>query len=96
MAIVRRVYAFVRRRWRLVAGLGLGIPAAAVGGFFAYMELVKAGILKYNKYDRRERGSLREGAPAPDLELVGYDGQPARLAAFWSDRPLFLIFGSCT
>jgi hypothetical protein len=93
---VRRLYAFARRRWKLLTGLGVGLPALAMGGFFAYMELVKAGVLKYNKYDRRERGSLQVGAQAPDLELVGYDGNPVRLATFWTDRPLFLVFGSCT
>lgn len=74
----------------------LGLAAVSVGGFFGYMELVKAGVLRYNKWDRRERGSLLVGAQAPDLELVGYDGQPARLSTFWTDRPLFLVFGSCT
>jgi hypothetical protein len=77
---LRRLYAFARRRWKLLAGFGVGVPALAFGGMFAYMELVKAGILKYNKYDRRERGSLKVGALAPDLELVGYDGVPVRLA----------------
>ena len=93
---MRRLYAFARRRWKLLAGVTIGAPALAVGGFIGYMELVKAGYLRYNKYDRRERGSLKVGAAAPDLELVGYDGQPVRLATFWTDRPLFLVFGSCT
>ena len=60
------------------------------------MQLVKAGVLRYNRWDRRERGSLREGGPVADAELVRYDGTPARLAHLWSDRPLFLVFGSCT
>ena len=96
MARVRRLYGRVRGRWKLLAGLALGVGALGVGGFFGYMELVKAGVLKYNRWDRRERGSLLVGAQAPDLELVASGGQPARLSTFWTDRPLFLVFGSCT
>jgi hypothetical protein len=92
----RKFYAWARPRWKVLLGAPVAVAALAVGGFFGYMELVKAGVLKYNKWDRRERGSLLVGARAPDLELVGYDGQPARLATFWTDRPLFLVFGSCT
>lgn len=96
MARRRRFYGRIGRRTRLAAGLALGVAVLGVGGFVAYMELVKAGVLRYNQWDRRERGSLLVGAQAPDLELVGYDGRPARLATFWTDRPLFLVFGSCT
>ena len=62
----------------------------------AYFELVKAGVLRYNKYDRRERGSLRVGASAPDLTLTMYDGSPLRLSELWKTGPVFLVFGSCT
>jgi hypothetical protein len=96
MIPLRSVYDRARRRWRRVLGIALGVVAVGVGGFFGYMELVKAGVLRYNKWDRRERGSLLVGAQAPDLEVVAYDGQPVRLSTFWTDRPLFLVFGSCT
>jgi hypothetical protein len=81
------------RRWGL---LTVGLPALGVAAFLTYRQLLRAGFLKYNEYDRRARGRLRVGALAPDLELVGYGGEPVRLATFWTDRPLFLIFGSCT
>jgi hypothetical protein len=32
------------------------------------MALVRAGVLRYNKWDRRETGTLRVGDLAPDLE----------------------------
>ena len=67
-----------------------------VGGFFGYMQLVKSGYLRYNKYDRRERGSLQEGGPAADVALTMYDGSPQRLSWLWERKPLFLVFGSCT
>jgi hypothetical protein len=78
-----------------VAGLA-GVAALAAAGFAGYMELVKAGYVKYNRFDHRERGTLREGGAAPDLELTGYDGSTVRLSQLWSQRPVMLVFGSCT
>jgi hypothetical protein len=72
------------------------VVAVAAAGVFGYMQLVKAGYLRYNKYDRRERGTLREGGPAADVALTTYDGAPLRLSWLWNRRPLFLVFGSCT
>jgi len=72
------------------------VSVAALGGF-VYMQLVKKGWIKYNKYDRRVEGSLRVGDRAPDLELTMYDGTAVRLSSLWGDgKPLFLVFGSCT
>jgi hypothetical protein len=76
-----------------------GIAAAlALGaaGWFAYMALVRKGILRYNRWDRRVRGTLRPGHPAPDVEVAGWDGAPVRLSTLWRERPVVLIFGSCT
>ena len=70
--------------------------AVGLAAGFTYFQLVKAGVLRYNKYDRRERGSLRVGASAPDLTLTMYDGSPLRLSELWKSRPMFLVFGSCT
>lgn len=75
--------------------LGLVLIAGAAG-FFTWYQLVKAGILRYNKYDRRERGSLEVGHQAPDLDLTMYDGSAARLSELWKAKPVFLVFGSCT
>jgi hypothetical protein len=84
------------RRWKtalVVAGAVLVVIAA---GGLTYYELLKAGIVHYGKYDHRDRGSLKVGAAAPDLDLTMYDGSPVRLSKLWSDRPVFLVFGSCT
>jgi hypothetical protein len=80
---------------RLLLGAG-ALVVIAGGGFFGYLQLVKAGYVRYNKYDRRERGTLREGGPAADVALTAYDGAPLRLSWLWNRRPLFLVFGSCT
>ena len=72
------------------------LVVVAAGGFFGYMQLVKAGYVRYNKYDRRERGPLREGGPAADVLVTAYDGAPLHLSWLWNRRPLFLVFGSCT
>ncbi len=53
-------------------------------------------MLRYNEFDRRERGTLKVGAPAPDLALAMYDGSTVRLSELWSAKPVFLVFGSCT
>jgi len=80
---------------KLLVGSGVLVVLAAAG-FFGYMQLVKKGYIRYNKYDRRDRGSLREGGPAADVALTSYDGSPLRLSWLWNRRPLFLVFGSCT
>jgi hypothetical protein len=72
------------------------VAALAVAAFFTWYQLVKAGILRYNKYDRREKGELRVGGDAPDLALTAYDGSPRRLSELWRAQPAFLVFGSCT
>ncbi len=74
----------------------LVIAALAVAGGFSYRKLVEQGYVRYNKWDRRVRGSLRTGQDAPDLELVRYDGSPLRLSSLWASKPLVLVFGSCT
>lgn len=76
----------------------VALAVAALGGlgFFAYMKLVKAGVLRYNKWDRRERGSLKVGAQVPDLPITMFDGTTTRLSEIWRTKPVFLIFGSCT
>ncbi len=80
---------------KLLLGAGMLAVVGAVA-FFGYMQLVKKGYVRYNKYDRRDRGTLREGGPAADVALTSYDGAPLRLSWLWNRRPLFLVFGSCT
>ena len=82
--------------WKKVAVGVVAAAALAAGGLFGYMELVKAGYLRYNKYDRRERGRLQVGDQAPDLELARHGGGTVRLSSLWARKPLVLVFGSCT
>jgi hypothetical protein len=74
--------------------------AAAAGltalGFLGYMKLVEGAYIPYNKWDRRERGELRAGLPAPDVELPRLDSGTVKLSELWRERPVFLVFGSCT
>jgi cytochrome oxidase Cu insertion factor (SCO1/SenC/PrrC family) len=70
--------------------------ALAAAGLFTYMQLVKHAIIKYNKFDKRQDVALSVGQPAPDVALTMYDGTPMRLSKLWQERPLFLVFGSCT
>ena len=72
------------------------VAVLGVGGFYGWRQLVKKGVLRYNKYDRRERGSLQVGATAPDLQLAAYDGRMLRLSELWAKKPVVLVFGSCT
>jgi hypothetical protein len=82
--------------WRkaLLAVAAAGV--LVVAGFGGWYVLVREGILRYNKYDRREKGSLRAGDAAPDLTLAAYDGSTVRLSELWRERPVVLVFGSCT
>ena len=91
MKIVRRLE--VSKRTLKVAG-AIALVALAVGG--AYMFAVRQAWIRYNKYDRREKGTLMVGDAVPDLALVAYDGSPVRLAGLWAEKPLVLVFGSCT
>jgi hypothetical protein len=83
-------------RFREAAALTALAVVLAVSGHFAWLMLVREGILKYNQYDRRERGRLKVGSPAPDLVLSRYDGDRVRLSELWREKPVVLIFGSCT
>jgi hypothetical protein len=87
----------VRRPSRKVLTIAaLALTLVAVGGLGHRYALRKAWT-RYNQYDRRLEGGLRVGDAAPDLDLVMYDGSPARLSSLWGDgKPLFLVFGSCT
>ena len=81
---------------KLWIGGAAGIVVLAIGAYFGYWQLIRYGYLKYNRYDRRERGSVRAGQQAPDVALTMYDGTPLRLSERWRRRPLYLVFGSCT
>jgi hypothetical protein len=88
--------AWTRRRWRRTLAWGGGALAAGTLVFLGYMKLVELAYLKYNKWDRRERGTLSVGDQAPDLELSMLDGKALRLSELWRAQPAVLIFGSCT
>jgi hypothetical protein len=83
-----------KRRQVLVAVAALA--AVAGGSFYVYMKLIEKGYLRYNKWDRRVRGTLRVGDPAPDFELARYEGGRVRLSELWAEKPVVLVFGSCT
>jgi hypothetical protein len=80
-------------RGALIAG---ALAAVGAGGFYGWMNLVRLGVLRYNKWDRREKGTLRVGDIAPDLKLAAYDGSTLRLGSLWEEKPVMLVFGSCT
>lgn len=86
---------FWHRHRRLVAWSGATLAVAGLG-FLGYMKLVEGAYIPYNEWDRRERGALRAGEPAPDLELPLLDAGTVRLSELWRARPVFLVFGSCT
>jgi hypothetical protein len=85
-----------QRRWRLAFTWTAGTLALIGLGFLVYTKLVEGAWIKYNKWDRRERGSLRVGHQAPDLELPLLEKGSTRLSDLWRERPVVLIFGSCT
>jgi hypothetical protein len=77
--------------------IGALVVVAVLGaGWLLYMKLVEKGYVRYNKWDRRVHGTLRAGDQAPDLELTRYDGSKLRLSSLWTNKPVVLVFGSCT
>jgi hypothetical protein len=87
----------VTRRAILRWAAALAAAAALfAGGFAGYRLLVREGVIRYNRFDRRERGTLKVGDPAPDLLLAGYAADRVQLSELWRERPVVLIFGSCT
>ena len=87
---------FWAQHWRPALAWTTSIAVVAGLGFFGYMKLLEGGWIKYNQWDRRARGALRVGQPAPDLELPLLDQGSVRLSELWRERPVFLVFGSCT
>lgn len=85
-----------RPRLRRALRWGGSIALAAGIGFFVYMKLVEGAWIPYNQWDHRVRGALRVGVQAPDLELPMLDQGTVRLSELWRERPVFLVFGSCT
>jgi len=88
--------AFWAQHWRLTLAWTASIAAVGGLGFFGYLKLLEGGWIRYNKWDRRAGGALRVGQPAPDLELPLLDQGSLRLSELWRERPVFLVFGSCT
>ena len=86
----------MRIRWKKVLWAVAGLAVVGMAGFYGYYQLVKAGVLRYNKYDRRERGTLKVGDQSPDLALPLYAGGEVKLSELWRARPVVLVFGSCT
>ena len=60
---------WTERRWRRVFAWSEGALAVLGVGYVVYTKLVEGAWIKYNKWDRRERGTLQVGQQAPDLEL---------------------------
>jgi len=85
-----------RRRWRLAFTWTAALVALGGIGALGYRKLVEGAWIQYNKWDHRERGGLRVGQPAPDLELPLLDQGTVHLAELWRERPVVLVFGSCT
>jgi hypothetical protein len=81
------------KKWTIRVGAGVAVVAGLGLGYF---ELVKEGFIRFNRWDRRERGSLLRGAQAPDLDLALYEGGSVKLSSLWGQKPVFLVFGSCT
>ncbi len=84
------------RLWSRILAWALAVVAVVVASGFTYFKLIEKGYIRYNKWDRRIRGTLRVGDPAPDLELRRYDGSSLRLSSLWGRKPVVLVFGSCT
>jgi hypothetical protein len=82
-----------RKKWLIRSAVSAAI-LAGVG--LGYMELVKAGFIRYNRFDRRDRGALRKGDAVPDLAVRLYEGGSLSLSSLWNQKPVFLVFGSCT
>jgi hypothetical protein len=77
----------------LLAVLALGIAAAAI----AVARMGPRNLIGMIRYDQRQKGALRVGDRAPDVELLALDGKTTtRLAQLWGGRPCILVFGSFT
>jgi hypothetical protein len=86
----------MRFNWKKTLLGAAGVAVLGGAGFYGYYQLVKAGVLRYNRYDRRERGTLKVGDMTPDLALPLYTGGEVKLSELWRARPVVLVFGSCT
>ena len=53
------------------------------------------GLVRYG-LPQSSLGDLRQGSPAPDLELATLAGETVRLHDLFDGRPTVLVFGSFT
>jgi hypothetical protein len=83
-------------RLRRALAWAAGTLAVLAIGAFGYRKAIEGAWIKYNDWDRRERGALKVGQPAPDLELPLLGEGTVRLSELWRARPVVLVFGSCT
>jgi hypothetical protein len=80
------------KKWAIAAAVLLllvaGTGVAVIG---------PRNVIGMIRYDKREQGKLKVGDRAPDVTLVGLDGQSnVRIADRIGQRPLVLVFGSYT
>ncbi|HYK42225.1 MAG TPA: hypothetical protein VE007_07515 [Thermoanaerobaculia bacterium] len=80
------------KKWAIAAGVLLlliaGTGVALIG---------PRNVIGMIRYDKRQEGKLKVGDRAPDVTLVGLDGQSnVRIADRIGRRPLVLVFGSYT
>lgn len=74
----------------------LGAIIMLGGGVMAW-KMGPRNIIGMLRYDQRQEGRLVVGDMAPDVELLSVDGKRReKLAGYFHDKPLVLIFGSFT
>lgn len=83
------------KTWKKI-GLGVLALVGAAGAWMVW-QIGPRNVVGMLMYDRRREGDLRVGDRAPDVALVGLEGDgEQRLLAKLAGRPLVLVFGSYT
>ena len=78
----------------MVLAVGILVFAAVAAGV---VYIGPRNVVVIIRYDKRQEGKLKVGDRAPDVVLVGLDGQSnVRIADHIGGRPLVLVFGSYT
>jgi len=81
--------------WKKIL-LGVGILVFGAGALMAW-KIGPKNIIGMIRYDQRQEGTLHVGDRAPDVALVGLDGNSTvHLADSVGEKPLVLVFGSFT
>ncbi len=92
----RRVGRYLLRRWRRIVVFAVLVLVACRPASSPTGSSSRWASSATTSGTAASAATLRVGDQAPDVELTRYDGSRLRLSSLWAEKPVVLVFGSCT